>query len=327
MNVAMVEMPAWEIERNIVVRGEEDTNPDYGKSPGERVLQEYIRYGILVLDKQAGPTSHEVTAWVKKLLKVERAGHSGTLDPKVTGVLPICLEESTKIVQALLYAGKKYICVMRTHKNVDKEEIVDVLKLFEGEIYQRPPVRASVKRRLRTRRIYDIEYLEGDGRNWLFEVACQSGTYIRKLCHDVGEVLGTGAHMQELRRNRSGPFLEEESKDLYDLSEALEYGDSDKLRELIDPMERGLELIPKIWIRDSAVEAICTGAKLAVPGILRLESKIKPGDLVGVMTLKGEAVALMNAEMGWEEILVSDHGIAASPERVLMPRGTYPKMW
>lgn len=323
----MDRMPAWKIERNIVIRGEEDTNPDYGKSPEERDLQEYVRYGILVLDKQAGPTSHEVTAWVKKLLKIDHAGHSGTLDPKVTGVLPICLDESTKIVQALLYAGKKYVCIMRTHKTVDKEEVIDTLELFEGEIYQRPPVRASVKRRLRTRIIYEIEYLEGDGRNWLFNVSCQSGTYIRKLCYDVGEVLGTGAHMQELRRTRSGPFIEEESKTLYDLSEALEYGGKKELQELINPMERGLELIPKIWIRDSAVEAICNGARLAVPGILKLESGIKPGDLVGVMTLKGEGIALMSAEMGWEKILVSDHGIAASPERVLMPRGVYPKMW
>jgi len=323
----MDRMPAWKIERNIVIRGEEDTNPDYGKSPEDRDLQEYVRYGILVLDKQAGPTSHEVTAWVKKLLKIDHAGHSGTLDPKVTGVLPICLDESTKIVQALLYAGKKYVCIMRTHKTVDKEEVIDTLELFEGEIYQRPPVRASVKRRLRTRIIYEIEYLEGDGRNWLFNVSCQSGTYIRKLCYDVGEVLGTGAHMQELRRTRSGPFIEEESKTLYDLSEALEYGGKKELQELINPMERGLELIPKIWIRDSAVEAICNGARLAVPGILKLESGIKPGDLVGVMTLKGEGIALMSAEMGWEKILVSDHGIAASPERVLMPRGVYPKMW
>lgn len=321
----------WEVDRTIMVRAEEEADPSLGCPPGERPLQQHIKYGLIVMDKPSGPTSHEVVAWVKKLLELDRAGHGGTLDPKVTGVLPIGLQESTKIVQALLEAGKEYVCVMRTHAQEEEGRVVKTLKLFEGEIYQRPPIRASVKRRLRTRTIYSIDFHEGDGRSWLFTVACESGTYIRKLCYDVGEVLGSGAHMHELRRTRSGPFTEGDLVTMYDLVDALDLskveGDNGPLRRVIRPVEDGLALLPVVWIRDSAVDAVCTGAALAMPGILRLNSGIEKGSMVAVMTQKGEAVALMKAETSAEEVLKSEHGIAATPLRVLMPRGTYPKMW
>jgi H/ACA ribonucleoprotein complex subunit 4 len=323
--------PPWEVGRTVVVRAEEETDPRLGCPPEERPLQKHIKYGIVVMDKPPGPTSHEVVAWVKKLLELDRAGHGGTLDPRVTGVLPIGLQESTKAVQALLDAGKEYVCVMRTHSEEEEERVVKTLKLFEGEIYQRPPVRASVRRRLRTRTIYGIDFHEGDGRNWLFTVACESGTYIRKLCYDVGEVLGMGAHMHELRRTRSGPFTEGDLVTMYDLVDALdvlkEEGDEGPLRRLIRPVEDALSLLPSVWIRDSAVDAICTGAALAMPGILRLETGVEDGMKLAVLTQKGEAVALMKAETSGDEILEAEHGIAATPLRVLMPRGTYPKMW
>ena len=322
--------PAWEITREVRVKAEEETNPDYGCPPEERPMSQYIQYGMLVIDKTAGPTSHEVAAWIKKLLDLDKVGHGGTLDPKVTGVLPVTLQDSTKIVQALLDSGKEYVCVMRTHDDVSEETVRKTLDMFNGEIYQRPPLRSSVSRRLRTRYIYNIDFHEGDGRNWLFKVACQSGTYIRKLCFDVGEVIGCGAHMQELRRTRSGPFTENEMYSLYDLSEAVdlrEEGDDTKLREIIRPFEDAAQLLPKIWIRDTAVEAVCNGAQLAIPGILRYESGIQVNDLIVVMTQKEEAVALMRADMSSGKIQAEDHGIAATIERVMMPSGIYPKLW
>ena len=323
--------PPWTLERSVVVRTEEVANPSLGTDPLERSLEDYIKYGLIVVDKQAGPTSHEIVAWVKKLLELDRAGHGGTLDPKVTGVLPIGLQESTKVVQALLESGKEYMCVMRTHADVEESRVIEALRLFEGEVYQRPPVRSSVRRRLRTRVIYRIDYYEGDGRNWLFRVACQSGTYIRKLCYDVGEVLGCGAHMQELRRTRSGPFTEADLVSMYDLSEALdllkEEGDEAMLRRVVRPMEDALGLLPKIWVRDSAVDALCNGASLAMPGVLRLSSGIGRGSMVAVLTQRGEAVALMEAEVSTEEIAGAEKGIAAKPLRVVMRRGTYPRMW
>ncbi len=324
-------VPPWELERSVVIRAEEEANPSLGTDPLGRPLEDYIKYGLIVVDKQAGPTSHEIVAWVKRLLELDRAGHGGTLDPKVTGVLPIGLQESTKVVQALLVSGKEYVCVMRTHVDVEESRVVGALGLFVGEIFQRPPVRSSVRRRLRTRVIYRIDYYEGDGRNWLFQVACQSGTYIRKLCYDVGEVLGCGAHMQELRRSRSGPFTEADLVSMYDLSEALdllkEGGDEAMLRRVIRPLEDALGLLPKIWVRDSAVDALCNGASLAMPGVLRLSSGIEKGSMVAVLTQRGEAVALMGAEASTEEIAGAEKGLAAKPLRVIMRRGSYPRMW
>lgn len=250
----------------------------------------------------------------------------------MTGVLPIGLEEATKIIQALLLAGKEYICVMKLHSQISEDRIKAVLNEFHGTIYQRPPVRASVKRRLRTRKIYYIDFLEMDGRNVLFKVGCEAGTYIRKLCYDIGEVLGCGAHMQELRRTRVGPFVEDEGLvTLHDVSymfaQCQETNDESLLRRFIYPMEKSLELLPKIYIRDSAVDALCHGAHLAAPGVLSLDTKIKPNDAVAVFTQKGEAVALSKALVSTEKILEMDHGLVAKTQRVLMPRGVYPKMW
>lgn len=250
----------------------------------------------------------------------------------MTGVLPIALEEATKAVQALLLSGKEYICVMRLHAETPEHRIKIVLGEFCGTIYQRPPVRASVKRRLRTRRIYYLNLLETDGKNVLFRVGCEAGTYIRKLCHDVGEALGCGAHMQELRRTRAGPFAE--GKELINLHEvSYLYGlwqetqDESVPRKFISPMEKALKLLPKVYIRDSAVDALCHGAHLAAPGVLSLETGIKTNDVVAVFTQKKEAVALAKALASTEQILKMDHGFVAKSQRVLMPRGVYPKAW
>lgn len=249
----------------------------------------------------------------------------------MTGVLPITLADATKVVQALLYSGKEYVCVMKLHGDVEVEQIKKVLGEFEDVIYQRPPLRASVKRQLRTRRIYYLDFLEKDGRNVLFRVGCEGGTYIRKLCYDVGEVLGSGAHMQELRRTRAGPFVEPESVILHDVAywfmQWQERKDANVLKRFVQPMEQALALVPKIIIRDSAVDAVCHGASLTAPGVLSLETGIKAGLVVAVFSLKGEAIALGKAATASEQILQMEHGIVASTERVLMPRGTYPKRW
>jgi H/ACA ribonucleoprotein complex subunit 4 len=220
---------------------------------------------------------------------------------------------------------------MKLHGNAETGRVISVLSEFEDEIFQRPPLRASVKRQLRTRRIYYLDYLETEGRNVLFKVGCEGGTYIRKLCFDVGEILGCGAHMQELRRTRAGPFIEEGSATLHEIaylfSEWQEKKDADLLKRFVQPMEHSLDLMAKIYVRDSAVDALCHGASLTAPGILSLETGIKKGSMVSVLSLKGEAVALAKAEAETEEILNMDHGVAARTIRVLMLRGTYPKRW
>ena len=246
-------------------------------------------------------------------------------------MLPVALEEATKVVQGFLYSGKEYVCAMQVHADVPEETVRGVLNEFVGEIYQKPPLRASVKREPRKRSIYRLEVHEIDGRMVLFTCACQAGTYIRKLCSDIGEVLGCGAHMRELRRTRAGPFTEENGLvTLHELSSAqseFEAGNPEPLRVIIKPMEIALSSMPRIEIRDSAVDAICHGADLAVPGIVKLDSSIEKNTLVALFSLKGEAVALGRALMTTREILDQEKGVAAKTERVLMDRGTYPAMW
>jgi H/ACA ribonucleoprotein complex subunit 4 len=171
-----------------------------------------------------------------------------------------------------------------------------------------------------------------DGRNVLFKVGCEGGTYIRMLCHHIGEVLGCGAHMQELRRTRAGPFVEDEGiVTLHDVAYWFMEWQKDKnntvLKRFIQPMEKALALVPKIYIRDSAVDAVCHGARLTAPGVVSLETGISSGSMVAILTLKGEAVALARTEASTEEILNMEHGVVARTKRVLMPKGTYPKGW
>ncbi len=321
----------FEKEKKILVKSKDTTSKDYGKPPEERSVEEHIRYGVINLDKPRGPTSHEVVAWVKKVLEVKKAGHGGTLDPKVSGVLPIALEESTKIIQTLLVAGKEYVCVMKLHDDVGKKKLLKVFELFTGEIYQRPPVKSAVKRQLRKRKIYYLRLIEKDERYVLFKVGCEAGTYIRKLVNDIGEVLGVGAHMVELRRTKSGAFKEEEAVTLHDVLDAYvfwkENGIEKLIKKVIWPVEKGVEHLSKIYIRDSAVDAICHGADLAIPGIVKLHDDIKPKDIVAIMTLKGELVAIGEALMDSKTIMVEDKGIAVKTRRVIMKPGTYPRMW
>lgn len=323
--------PPWEIERRILVRIDAETDPSYGCDPYQRPIEELLKSCILNIDKPRGPASHEIAFTVKELLGVEQAGHGGTLDPAVSGVLPILVNDATKCAEAVMRGGKEYVCVMKLHGDVSDSDLEEAVRLFTGEIYQVPPVRSSVSRRIRTRTIYRIELLERDGRNVLMRVACSGGTYIRKLCRDIGLYLRCGAHMQELRRVRAGPFTEESSHTLLDLYQALkeyrEGGDESFLRSILRPVEEAVSHLPKIYVLDTAVDAICHGADLAVVGIAKLEDVVEKGQPVALMTLKNELIALGESKMNAQEILERDQGIAVDTERVIMKRGTYPPIW
>ncbi len=308
------------------------TDPKFGKSPSSRSIPELLDLGIINLDKPANPTSHEVSAWVKQIVGVNKAGHGGTLDPAVTGCLPIALGSATRALSLLLLAGKEYICIMKTHKPVSREKLLSVLEHFRGKIYQTPPVRSSVKRRLRVRKIYELELIECDESSlFLLKIKCEAGTYIRKLCFDIGLLLGTGAHMQELRRTRTGPFSEDTCVTLQDLSDAWYYykheGNETFIREIIRPIEEICSDIPKIYIRDSAVDAICHGAALTIPGVLRVSNGIDKNSTIAIFTLKEELVAFAQSTMTTKEILDSTNGICAKPYPVFMCKKTYPSSW
>jgi len=318
-------------ENKMLIKDDGETDPKFGKPPEDRTLPELMDNGIIILDKPSGPTSHQVTAWVRQIFGLKKVGHGGTLDPKVTGVLPLALENSTKAMKLFLESNKEYIGVMRFHQDVDKDKVNETIQEFTGEIYQIPPVRSAVKRQLRTRTIYEFELIEIENRDVLIRVSCDAGTYIRTLVNDIGTVTGAGAHMRELRRTRSGQFREKDAVTLHDIKDAFVYWQEDEdesqLRDIILPLEKALDPIPKLIIRDSAVGAICHGASLAIPGILQLDQNIKPSKRVAIMTLKGEAIAIGKALVNSERIMEKKDGLAAEIERVIMPIGVYPKVW
>lgn len=318
-------------EDNFYVKEDGVTDESYGTYPTKRHIIDYIKNGIVCIDKPMGPTSHEVTVWVRRILKVGKTGHAGTLDPRVTGVLPVLIENATKLLKILQTSDKEYIALMRLHSEVEEERLREILTMFTGKIYQRPPMKSAVKKRIRIREIYGIDILEMDGRDVLFRVRTEAGTYIRKLCTDIGEVLGCGAHMQELRRVRTGVFGEESCYTLHDLKDAYvfwkEEGEEKYLRKIIQPLEVSLSKVPKVIVKDSAIDAICHGADLTARGILYIEKKIRKGDVVAIFSLKNELVAIGKALVNSDEMYRMKSGIAVDTSRVVMERGTYPAMW
>ena len=319
------------IAPKMLVLDEEPTDPEHGWAPSSRPVAEMLDYGLIPLDKPRGPTSHEVVAWTKKLLGVEKAGHSGTLDPPVSGLLPIGLGQSTRALSLLLLFPKEYRGVMRIHSAVPRRQIDAVVQEFKGEIFQRPPQRSSVSRQTRTRRVHELELNESSGNLYLFRVLCQSGTYIRKLVYDIGEVLGVGATMVELRRTRVGPLSEAGGLvTLHQLNDAvfrLKGGDEGALRRLVLPVENSLGSLARIVIRDSAVDAICHGARLGIPGVLSVSEGAKKDDTVALLSAKHELVAIGKALLSAEEMRSLHRGLASTTERVVMKAGTYPRLW
>lgn len=319
-------------DEEYIILSDEVTNLNYGFFPDKRPINIHLNYGFIPLDKPRGPSSHEVVAWVRKMLQIEKAGHSGTLDPPVSGILPIALGYATKALGLFLLGPKEYVTVIRLHNDMQEQKILDVFKEFTGSIYQRPPQKSSVKRVSRTKKIYQINLIEKFGRLLVVKVNCEAGTYIRKLVYDIGEVLGVGATMVELRRTKVFNLNEEHGLvRLHNLSTAIYKWKSENdeclLRKLVQPIENVLIPFKKVFIKDSAVDAICHGAQVAIPGIAKLSSSIVKDDLAIILTLKGELVALGKALLSAAEIEELSKGFAVKVERVIMPKGTYPKMW
>jgi len=294
----------------------------FGQEPKQRSITELLNYGIVNVDKPKGPTSHQTSDFVKKILKLSKAGHSGTLDPAVTGVQPVSLGRATKIAQFLLTAPKEYVCLMHLHKEVEEKTLRETVQRFVGKIQQRPPVKSAVKRVERTREIYQFEILEIKEKDVLFRVQCQAGTYIRVLCHQIGKELKVGAHMAELRRTQAGPFTEKDNLiTLNDLQDAYHYykeENNDKfLRYCIQPIENAVSHLPKCWILDTTIESLSHGRDLAIPGINKLDN-FKKNELIAILTLKNELVAIGEALMSAVEINTKEKGLAIKINRVFI---------
>lgn len=318
--------------KNLIEIDQDITDDSFGTYYDKRSMHQLLEYGLIILDKPPGPTSHETVAWTKRLLKIPKIGHSGTLDPQVSGVLPLGLGEATKALGVLLYGPKEYHALGRLHSLPSKEKLKEVINSFTGEIFQKPPQRSAVLRQTRTRRIHEFEIMEQKERLLLTRILCESGTYIRKLYYDIGEVLGPGATMIELRRTRVDQFRESDGLvTLHELANAFalwkENQDESRLRNMIKPIECALGQLKSVVVRDSAVDAMCHGAQLAIPGILQISSSLKKGDEVGIYTQKGEIVALAESMMSEDEIRDATKGYAFETKRIIMAPNTYPRKW
>lgn len=291
--------------------------------PDERSVEQLLSFGVVNLDKPAGPSAHQVAAWMRDLADVDRAAHAGTLDPKVTGCLPVLLGDATRLAQVFLVGTKEYVAVLELH-GLPPADLESVVAEFETDVYQKPPRKSAVSRRLRSREIHDLDVLEVADRQALLYVRCESGTYVRKLCHDLGLALGTGGHMGDLRRTATDPFDDSTLHTLQDVSDGLawaEAGDEAFLREVVAPAERALTHLPSVTIAESAAEQVANGAPVYAPGVLAVDEVLvgadgRPTDdrLLACYTPDGSAVCLGH--------LVGDpdagEGEVVSLERVLV---------
>ena len=300
-----------------IIIDEEPDITDSGSYPNERKIDDLLDNCIIFIDKQSGPTSHQIVSWVRSLLDKKKAGHSGTLDPQVTGLLPIGLGNSTKALPILLYGPKEYVAVLRLHNSVNRDKLYDCLENFKGPIYQRPPQRSAVKRTTRTRTIHELEVLDEESRLLCLRVLCEAGTYIRKLVYDIGEIMQCGATMIELRRTRVMHIDEQKHfVRLHELSDAVyrlkHENDETKFRQLVQPVEFIAKPLKSITVRCSAIDSLCHGAQLAIPGILKISKGISKHDNISILSQKGELIALADALLSSDDIVNNKKGIACN---------------
>ena len=309
------------------------TNLKFGSQPLDRSLNELLNSGILLVKKPRGPTSHQLTAWVREILGIKKIGHGGTLDPMATGLLTILCGRATRLTDIILKGDKRYISVIRFGRDIELKELENILSNLSGEIYNVPPKESAVKVQVRTRTIESLNLIDYDqsARIAVIEISCVAGTYIRTLTRDIGLLLDTSCEMLELHRDRTSIFDEKMACDMHQLKDAIflwkEHNDDRGLIKLLTPIESILGKIPSITVKDGAVAAMTHGAPLAKPGIISSSTEFESGSTVVIKSLKGEAVALAETLVDFDKLMTMESGHAAIAKSVLMPTGIYPQNW
>jgi H/ACA ribonucleoprotein complex subunit 4 len=251
----------------------------------KKSIKELLEFGIINIDKPSGPTSFDTSEFVMKKLKLRKTSHFGTLDPKVTGVLPVAMNRACKLTGFFLGEDKEYVGIMRIHEDTDMKDIQKVInKKFTGKILQTPPVKSRVKRQERQREVKKFKLLEQEGKDILFHAEVEGGTYIRKLISDLGDEMKIGAHMLELRRVRAGIFTEENVVSLYDFEKAVEEyesGNDKPLKKMIIPAEIASEVYQEVQIKDAPVKKIFHGSPIHDKD-LKKPVKIEKGKTISV---------------------------------------------
>ncbi len=299
------------------------------EAPSDRSVESLLSFGVVNLDKPPGPSSHQIADWVKRLINehaqqdTERVAHTGTLDPKVTGCLPLLLGDATRIAQLFAKSTKEYVAVLEL-QGPPPTDFETVVAEFEGKLLQKPPRKSAVKRQLRTREIHELEILEQTDQNALLRINCEAGTYIRKLCHDIGLAVGTGAHMGDLRRTQTGQYDDTSLQTMEAVVDGLAFwsddGDESLIREVVSPAESALQTLPKMTIAPSAAREVAEGAPVYAPGVIDTEPAPKRkgqpenGELIACYTPNGAAVCLGRL-VGDPD---ADSGTVVELERVLV---------
>lgn len=281
-------------------------------------LQELINHSVIVIDKHAGPTSHQVSGWLRDILGLKKVGHTGTLDPMVTGVLPVLLGDTVKAMPLFAGIDKEYVGVMHLHKEIQEEDLQNVVKEFIGKIKQTPPKKSAVARREREREVFSFDIIEIDGKDILFRTKTEAGTYIRKLCHDIGQKLGIGAHMSELRRIKAGPFTEDQAHSLMEIKDFFEVSRKD-LEKILIPIEDAISHAKKVFAFDSALQTVINGAPLFVGGVKNTQDGIIRGETVAMISENGKLIAIGIAKMTSEEMSKRKKGTAVRTDRIINP--------
>ncbi|MAV78379.1 MAG: RNA-guided pseudouridylation complex pseudouridine synthase subunit Cbf5 [Euryarchaeota archaeon] len=307
------------------------TDDAFGTVPDERTLEQRLASGFILVDKPAGPTSHQLAAWARDLLGLDRLGHGGTLDPFATGVLPLMAGRCMKITNKILKHKKTYIAVFRFRTMPDEADLKKTIASMTGRIYNVPPEVSAVKVQVRTRTIHAFELLDVEGNDAVARISCDAGTYIRTMARDMGLLLNTPVTLKELRRETSGMFDLKDCVTMDQLADAVwlwkECGQEEALKAIVHPIEKLLVDVPRCQVKDSAVAALAYGAPLLLPGLISIPKGLKKGTELMVASLKEEAVGFVKLKADSNDIIAMETGEIARPSMVLMDTDVYPRRW
>jgi len=307
------------------------TEAKYGCAPEDRTIEQLLEGGWILIDKPTGPSSHQLAAWARDMLGVEKLGHGGTLDPFATGGLVLLSGRAMRLTGRVLKGNKMYICVIKLPVNIKDESLNDAISTLKGRIHNVPPKESAVKVQVRQRTIDSFEIVERDDRIILCSIECEAGTYVRTLTRDLGLLLGGDVELLELRRGKSGSHSENDAITMHQLSDAIhlwkQHDQPDAMKKILQPVESLISDIPRISIKDGAASALSHGAPLASPGIVGINNEVLRGDEVAIMSMKGEIVCLATMSVNGSDVANMNGGEVARPNIVLMPPDTYPKRW
>jgi len=307
------------------------TDDAIGAYPDQKTIEQRLESGFFLLDKGAGPTSHQVAAWVRDMLGLPRLGHGGTLDPFATGVLPLMSGKAMRLTKQILEHDKTYIAVFQFKNEIEQDTLDAVMEQLTGRIYNVPPEISAVRVQVRTRKVHDFTLLDQSAKRIVARIRCEAGTYIRTMARDMGLFLDQPVELKELRREDSGRFSLDDCVQLHDIADAIwlwkECNEGEALLRMLHPTEKLLAGLPRIVVKDSAVAALAHGAPLLRPGIVSIPSNLSSGQNVLVTSLKGEAVCFVKVNYDSESITNMEKGEIARPSAVLMSDDVYPRRW